>query len=534
LSLIGTTVGNYKVTRLLGEGGMGVVYQAEHPVIGRKVAIKLLHLSLAKDPEIVARFFNEARAIHTIRHENIVEIMDFGQTTEGQPYFIMEFLAGEAMNDRLTRGAISPEQVAEITDQMCRALAAAHEKGIIHRDLKPHNVLLFTTPAGRLQVKLLDFGVAKILNAGDLSQSVKTRTGSLMGTPLYMSPEQCKGAGDIDHRTDIYSLGVMLYEALAGRPPFVAQGVGELFALHMLQQPPPLTEFAPDTPPSMAAAVMRALAKNPADRFASMEDLRQAMLADAAPVPAAGHTRSYASSSRASAGSKSGARPGATLVAPGHAATTLSAAPGEVDGDFAPPKKNRVGLIIAAVVLAGAGAGSYVVLGQKGGKSSGKDGDPAATSQNGGTTEPPGASKPEPPAAALAKTVTIRFEAEPAGTHVFRVTDDKDLGAVPLQLKLPRGGNKPDYVLRHEGYEDRSLTADLTADQTLRATLDKVAPPPVPVPSSTPPEPVKAADKAEPGARKPTPTSSSPKRPHRPASPSSSHGDEDGLATPTF
>ena len=176
--------------------------------------------------------------------------MDFGQTTDGQPYFIMEFLAGEAMNDRIARNVLSPVEACEIAEQICRALGAAHDKGIIHRDLKPHNVQLLPTTSGRMHVKLLDFGVAKILNAADLSQSVKTRTGSLMGTPIYMSPEQCKGAAELDSRTDIYSLGVMLYEMLAGRPPFVAAGVGELFAMHMLQQPPPLTDFAPKTPPT--------------------------------------------------------------------------------------------------------------------------------------------------------------------------------------------------------------------------------------------------------------------------------------------
>ena len=243
-SLINQTIGNYRVSRLLGEGGMGVVYLAQHPVIGRKVAIKLLHVALARDQDIVSRFFNEARAIHMIAHANIVEILDFGQTTDGQPYFIMEFLEGEALSEAVARGPMTPEEVEAIGVQMCRALWAAHAKGIVHRDLKPHNVQLVPRPEGPPLVKILDFGVAKILASPDGAQSVKTRTGSLMGTPLYMSPEQCKGAGTLDHRTDIYSLGVMLFEMLAGRPPFVAEGVGELFAKHMLEEPPPLLDFA--------------------------------------------------------------------------------------------------------------------------------------------------------------------------------------------------------------------------------------------------------------------------------------------------
>src|SRR5579872_1434056 len=257
---------------------MGAVYLAEHPVIGRQVAIKMLHISLARDQEIVGRFFNEARAIHTIGHPNIVEILDFGQTPDGQPYFIMEYLSGESMNDRIARGPVPPEEALEIADQMCRALSAAHAKGIVHRDLKPHNVHLGTGLDGKLMIKLLDFGVAKILGATETGgQSVKTRTGSLMGTPLYMSPEQCRGSGTVDHRTDIYSLGVMIFEMLAGRPPFTAEGVGELFTKHMLEPPPSLTDFAPDVPPGLAAAVMKSLAKNLEQRFATMEDFRLAL-----------------------------------------------------------------------------------------------------------------------------------------------------------------------------------------------------------------------------------------------------------------
>jgi serine/threonine protein kinase len=261
-TLINHTIGNYRVTSLLGEGGMGVVYLAQHPVFGRKVAIKLLHAVLARDADIVARFFNEARAIHMVAHENIVEILDFGQTPDGQPYFIMEYLSGESLSDAIARGPMATEQVEAIGVQMCKALGAAHGKGIVHRDLKPHNVQLVIKADGALQVKILDFGVAKILASPDGTNSVKTRTGSLMGTPLYMSPEQCKGAGVLDHRTDIYSLGVILFEMLSGRPPFTAEGVGELFAKHMLEDPPMVTEFAPNAPPHMAAAIMKALAKD--------------------------------------------------------------------------------------------------------------------------------------------------------------------------------------------------------------------------------------------------------------------------------
>ena len=245
MSLMGQTIGNYRVTRQLGEGGMGVVYEAEHPVIGRKVAIKLLHLALARDPEVVARFFNEARAIHTVGHENIVEIMDFGQTADGQPYFIMEFLAGEAMNERIARNVLPPVEACEIAEQICRALGAAHEKGIIHRDLKPHNVQLLPTTSGRMHVKLLDFGVAKIMNAAR-SVAVGEDAHRLADghADLHVARAvQGRGRHRQPHRHLL--AGRDAVRDARGAAAVRRAGVGELFAMHMLQPPPPVTDFAP-------------------------------------------------------------------------------------------------------------------------------------------------------------------------------------------------------------------------------------------------------------------------------------------------
>jgi serine/threonine-protein kinase len=343
------------------------------------------------------------------------------------------------------------------------------------------------------------------MNAADLSQSVKTRTGSLMGTPIYMSPEQCKGAGDLDSRTDIYSLGVMLYEMLAGRPPFVAAGVGELFAMHMLQQPPPVTDFAPRTPPMMAAAVMKALAKDPRDRFATMEELRQAFLADNLPMPtyrASGRTQNYRS------------QPASTLPMPAaHASTTLSASPREVAANTlaGEKKKSRAGLVLGAVVLAG-GAATYLFMVPKGTKNA----------------EPAPASATEPAAAPVAsKMVTVRFESDPPGAHVARVTDEKDLGAVPFELKLPRAGGKPEYRFHLDGYQDQTLAADLASDLTLKATLEKTPAPPPQAQPATPPPPAAPAAHAETSHR----PAATPHHTPRPARPS---GDDDGLATPKF
>jgi serine/threonine-protein kinase len=478
---------------------MGVVYLAQHPVFGRKVAIKLLHAVLARDPDIVARFFNEARAIHMVAHENIVEILDFGQTPDGQPYFIMEYLQGESLSETIARGAMPLDQVEAIGVQMCKALGAAHAKGIVHRDLKPHNVQLVIKADGALQVKILDFGVAKILQSPDGSSSVKTRTGSLMGTPLYMSPEQCKGAGVLDHRTDIYSLGVILFEMLSGRPPFNAEGVGELFAKHMLEEPPSLLDFAPNTPPHVAAAVMKSLAKDPAARFQSMDDFRKAIVGEVkvtAPASAGG-TRRLSSAAPNTMAQTFSAR--ATT-------STLSSASSEIDDELAiRPKRTKLfvagGGVLAVVVVA-------VVMLSKGKEPVAPPAPPPVAT----TTTP--AVTPPPQAVPVKKTVTIRFEAEPAGAHVFRKKDDKDLGPVPVEIQLAKDAGKagPEalaYVLRLPGYKERPLTADVNGDRTFHVALEK-------------------APAAEPKKNKPPAGGHhGPRRPRNPV-------DEDGLATPSF
>jgi len=499
-SLINQTIGNYRVVSLLGEGGMGVVYLAQHPVIGRKVAIKLLHAVLARDPDIVARFFNEARAIHMIAHENIVEILDFGQTNDGQPYFIMEYLTGESLSEAVGRGAMAPEQVEAIGVQMCRALQAAHTKGIVHRDLKPHNVQLCMKQDGALLVKILDFGVAKILASPDGSQSVKTRTGSLMGTPLYMSPEQCKGAGVLDHRTDIYSLGVMLFEMLAARPPFVAEGVGELFAKHMLEDPPQLGELAPNVPPHMAGAIMKSLAKEPDARFPSMEDFRKALVGEIKVSAPTGTTMSPTARHQSNLLAQTLSQKAST--------STLSSASSEIDDSFDQPAGSKKKWVFVGGGVAAAGVVAFLMM--SGGETAKPAGAPNPATPQPAATAPP---VTPPPAVPLKKTVTLRFEAEPAGVHVFSKKDDRDLGVVPVEVQLPKdtakSGEPVGYVLRLPGYKDRSLTADAKADRTLNVALEKLPP---------------ASDG---GKKKASGHHVGGKRPKTPV-------DEDGLATPSF
>jgi serine/threonine protein kinase len=216
---VGQTIGNYRIASRLGEGGMGVVYLAEHPVIGKKVALKAIHPELSRNAEVVSRFIQEAKSVNQIGHEHIVDIADFGTTPGGEFYFIMEYLQGEALSDRLKReGRLDPTRAMVIGAQIADALDASHEHGIIHRDLKPENIFLVSRGGSKDFVKVLDFGLAKLTDTEE-KVSHKTRAGTVMGTPYYMAPEQCEGKAEIDPRADIYSLGVLMFEMLTGKVP---------------------------------------------------------------------------------------------------------------------------------------------------------------------------------------------------------------------------------------------------------------------------------------------------------------------------
>lgn len=271
--MIGEIVGGYRVTSKLGEGGMGVVYLAEHSIMGRKAAVKVLHPGLSRDREMVQRFFNEARAAGAISHPGIVGVFDLGIRDDGNAFIVMDYLEGESLAARLHRkGRLSGDEALAITRQILSALSAAHAKGIVHRDLKPDNIFLVEDAdvAGGERIKLLDFGIAKLQS--DTGPSViTTRAGAIMGTPVYMSPEQCRGAGECDQRTDLYAVGVMLFELLTGRPPFSGTAVGDLMAAHLRDAPPTLTEKLGPTSVELEAIVATLLAKDPEHRFPSGE-----------------------------------------------------------------------------------------------------------------------------------------------------------------------------------------------------------------------------------------------------------------------
>jgi serine/threonine-protein kinase len=274
----GQSIGSYRILQKIGTGGMGAVYLAEHPLIGKKVALKVIHRELASNKEVVQRFFQEAKAVTKIGNEHIVEIHDFGQTPEGDHFYIMEYLEGQTL-----AAALSNERVLDVMRalhigaQVAAALAAAHAAGVIHRDLKPDNVMLTTRLGDANFVVLLDFGLAKMFVGGGQS-AVKTAAGVLLGTPQYMSPEACESKGNLDHRTDIYALGILLFQMMTGMLPFDGETMGEVLVKQVTQLPPPPRGFNPRIPPSVEQIVLRCLAKNVDARFPTMLALREALL----------------------------------------------------------------------------------------------------------------------------------------------------------------------------------------------------------------------------------------------------------------
>jgi serine/threonine protein kinase len=269
-------IGKYEVRSLLGEGAMGAVYLCEHAVLGRKAAVKVLKDAFTHDRDLVSRFVNEARAATAIGHPGIVDVLDVEVPDDGPPYMVMEYLRGETVGARIKRsGRIAVRDAVAITLQVASALGAAHDKGIVHRDLKPENLFLVPDPLGPVpeKVKVLDFGVAKLRARSGRD----TALGAQIGTPFYMSPEQWRGVSDeVDHRADIYALGVVLYEMLCGQPPFVGS-IEEIAAMHREQPPAPPSTRNRAIPPRIERTILCALAKRPADRFASMRELRQAL-----------------------------------------------------------------------------------------------------------------------------------------------------------------------------------------------------------------------------------------------------------------
>ena len=490
--MIGERYGNYHALSLLGEGGMGAVYLAEHPGIGRRVAIKVLKSELDHDPQLLSRFLNEARAANAIRHPNIIEVLDSGTTDRGASYLVMELLEGESLSARIKRlSRLDEKSAIEIAMQTASGLGAAHAKGIIHRDLKPDNLFIIpeASDAARERVKILDFGIAKLhALAGD---SLKTRTGTLMGTPVYMSPEQCLGTKEVDHRSDIYSLGIIVYEMLAGQPPFVSEGFGELLSMHLHEKPSSLLELAPQVSPEVEFVVMRMLAKKPDNRYQSMTEVRAALAA------AAGLPHPVVPEHKLGSTDQFGVR--ATLAA--HAAETkpktlppTTLTPGGTESAIFPESTVKIrrkpwavlglacGLIAVAVVAA-------LWLG--------KGTAPPQQANITQSVEPPKTPTPAPPKAPL--SIRIRLESTPPGARVVRVTDGVVLGTTPETIELRPSSEALQIRFEKDGFVAALREASLASDSSLSVILE-----------ASPAKPAQTPKKRAPGKSHDSPEPSEP------------------------
>jgi len=478
--MIGQTVNNYRLLSLLGEGGMGAVYLAEHPYMGRKAAVKVLRREFAEDATIVERFMNEARAANAIRHSNIIDIIDVGRLPSGVPYLMMEYLDGESLAQRLANQKIlSVAEAVDICRQVASALTAAHQKGIVHRDLKPDNIFLVRDESHERQarVKVLDFGIAKL--RGDLTgSSAKTQAGALMGTPPYMSPEQCRGfSDDIDQRTDIYALGIILYEMLCGAPPFVSEGWGEIVLMHLTREPERPRARNASIPESLEAIILKALAKKPEDRFASMNEIETALRG----VPAG------AASERAPRPVPSGPFDDTSRVP---TSTTLRSATGQIEpvlaGAAAPASatgstSRRWPLVAGAAVVAAIAAGLLVLAPShdKGPIALPRASEPppapavespAPVKAQPAQPSPPVAAEPRPAEPAPAPTdVQLSLRSEPEGAAVIREDTGASLGVTPVELVHPRGPGTLALRLTKAGFAPLrlALPIDVNSERTV-------------------------------------------------------------------
>ena len=468
----GTVVGEYRIEGKLGAGGFGAVYKAVHPLIGKPAAIKVLHRQFSANAEMVERFVSEARAVNQIRHRGIIDIFSFGTLADGRQYYVMELLDGSTLDELLrARGKIGVDQALPILRGIARALDAAHAAGIAHRDLKPENVFLTFDDEGRPVPKLLDFGIAKLLDPGS---KPRTQTGTPMGTPHYMSPEQARGVG-VDQRTDVYSFGVMTFEMLTGALPFSGDAMMDILLKQITEAPPKPSAVCADVPASLDGAILHMLAKDAADRPATLTAaVDELTVAAGQPIPrATPSTSDLAQSLRdvASGGGKDSAIATAKTVAQPTGPTFVGST-SEVGAP--PPKKQRGWLLGVVAVAALALGGGIVVLAAGSGRAKGGGG---AISATGTTATAPVASSVAAVASSVAPLVhvapdvAITLHGVPEGTEVW--LGEEKLGLAPGAVRVPRGAGVVKLTLKAKGHKPKDVDVTATSDQSLSVTLEK-------------------------------------------------------------
>lgn len=447
--------GRYRIVARLGSGGMGIVYEAQHVVLNTRLAVKVLRKEAAGDEEALERLRREAQAASAIGSDHIVDVRDVGRLEDGSTYLVMELIEGVDLYAIVRAAPIAWDRACRIALQVCDALFAAHERGIVHRDLKLENVLLTSRRGESDFVKIVDFGIAKLQG---VSKKI-TVAGRVMGTPEYMSPEQCAGHG-VDHRTDIYSLGVMLYEMVTGRLPFYDEDLTTLVRMQMQDEPPRPSSVRPDVeiPPALEAVILRCLAKHPDERFATMADVGSAL--------------------RAVLGGAHGALETAPLASPLHAPPRPT--PKTLRTRKASPRwmTPALGLAVTCIVAIG-----WIVATSRG----------TSEATMSATAAPPAEAEPareeegtrrEPVApvelpvetatstAPLPSTITV--ESAPRTARVFD-PEGALLGDTPLELPRPERGERITIELRSEGFETQSVMLSHLSAERVRITLARRA-----------------------------------------------------------
>jgi hypothetical protein len=437
---------------------------------------------------VLARFFTEARATSLIEHPGIVQILDCDVHPSGRAFIIMEYLHGESLRAALSRvGPFTQDlpSFADLLGQAAEAVGAAHDKGIVHRDLKPDNIfLLAALDRGRVPVKILDFGIAKLL-LSDVDANSRTRTGNLLGTPLYMSPEQCRSAGAVDHRTDIYSLGCIGFEMLCGRPPFQGQGVADLLIAHVSQPPPTPRSLGVEIPGEIEDLLMAMLAKEPDQRPGSMQEVAAAVRAMIPYLPRA--ARSFQAHAPTLPGmfartavlpapnvpvatpQPMSHQPARFVPTPPH--TTLAHSTGTMDAvDLRRPPASRRGLLIGVTVAVVAAGVAAVVMSDVLSPPSRRHRRAASASVDDTTgdeaTPPPAERKRIEPPAEPTTPITVQVEGGPENLEVL-----VDGVAKPLPLSLPRDGAVHRLVLRAPGYVAETRVIEASRNQTVAVNL---------------------------------------------------------------
>lgn len=456
----GDTVGEYVIVRLIGEGGFGTVYEATHPVIGKRAAVKLLHAQYSADEQFTSRFVAEARAVNQIHHKNIVDIFSFGDLPDGRHYYVMELLEGAPLDAYLEqRERLPVEEALPILSAIAKALAAAHEAGLAHRDLKPENVFLELDREGFVHPKLLDFGMAKLLDSG-IAANHKTRSQSPIGSPLYMSPEQCRGV-PVDARTDVYAFGCLAYRMLSGVVPFDSSTALEVMMAHVSSQPVPPSHNTKKLLAAFDEPVLRMLEKKPEARpqtvIAAYESLltcatNAGIVVDDTALPATNTLRELL----------------ATRALPG----VDEPPPYRSTSERSPRARNRllpsvkIGLALAITALIGLGIAYYL---QQTPEALSPTNTPPAPSVSADTATHPTVATSSTITELKARTVRLTVRCQPAGAEVY--LGEQRLGTTPGPFELAATAEDAHLEVRAKGHASARLAVRPERDQELTVTL---------------------------------------------------------------